>query len=160
RADNSGVSEVATEKTLSTEQSAGIDERLRASDGPVDDQAPTIYQRESSVGVFAGEGLRSRTHLGQAKKPADHPGKVRAGVVIACDQIGCPQRDPATTSQRADGLTKIIQVKGSSGCHHECGLRGEGVNRPGRQGPAVYRGRSGISVHPRKNQRSGISFSE
>ena len=96
---------------------------------------PAVYRRRSGIGVFTGQGLRSGAHLGQATQAADHPGKVRAGVVIARGQRGCPQRHAASTGQRADGLSKVIQVKGSSGCHRECGLRGERVTPA--QGPTV-----------------------
>src|SRR5262249_11169908 len=129
-ADDSTVREVTANYPASTEQSADVDECLRASDGPVDDQAATVYRCRARVGVVAGHGLRSRPHLSQATQAADHSGKVRVGIVIAGNKRACAQRDAASTHQRADRLSKIIQVKGTSGGHRERGLKGKSVNRP------------------------------
>ena len=91
-------------------------------------------------------------------EPADHPGKVRARVVIARCQRGCAQGDAAISCQRSDRLVEDAQIKGRSGGHRECGLRGEGVNRPGPQGPTVYHYRSNVGVSSRQCQRSCAHF--
>src|SRR5262249_59636138 len=90
--------------------------------------------RATGIGVFTGQSLRSCTHLGQTTEAADHPGKVRAGVVIAGSQRACPQHHTASTGQRADGLNRVTHVKGSSPGYRECGLQGESVIVRGLQG--------------------------
>src|SRR5437762_373642 len=109
-------------RRTSTEQSTGIDERLLASDGPVDDQAPSVHRGRSGIGVHPRENQRSGICFGERTGPANHASVTQ--VIVAGDP------DRSATAQQRDTTIGIESEAG--GCLQRATIKSEliGYRRP------------------------------